>query len=268
VTIGSIGAAIAALANPIGLIVVATGTLGAAWAENWGGIREKTATAMEYIGPVLDEARNTVEVVIPQALFIMRVAWEQDWGNVRSFLETTWSTIKGIFNKLYEWVTEDIPSGLNSLKLTFQRSWAAIRKAIDSVFGLFDKFNKALRGFIDLIKEGIPNPFEGWELPPLPQFARGTSFAPGGLAMVGEQGAELVRYPSGGLALAAGPTIANIPRGSQVFDAQTTSGMFGGMNFGEGSIVIYANGNTDTGAVRIAARDGVLDAARSRGVRL
>jgi len=45
----------------------------------------------------------------------------------------------------------------------------------------------------------------------IPGFANGTNFAPGGLAMVGERGPELV----------------NLPRGSQVFTNQETRGMLG-----------------------------------------
>ena len=46
----------------------------------------------------------------------------------------------------------------------------------------------------------------------IPAFATGTNFAPGGMAMVGERGPELV----------------NLPRGSKVFDANKTASMMGG----------------------------------------
>ena len=45
--------------------------------------------------------------------------------------------------------------------------------------------------------------------PPPPAFAKGTDFAPGGLALVGERGAEMM----------------NVPRGSQIFDADKTNAM-------------------------------------------
>lgn len=47
-----------------------------------------------------------------------------------------------------------------------------------------------------------------------PGFASGTNFAPGGMAVVGEEGPELV----------------NLPRGSQVFDAAKSASMMGGGN--------------------------------------
>jgi len=50
----------------------------------------------------------------------------------------------------------------------------------------------------------------------IPAFAKGTSSAPGGMALVGEEGPELV----------------NLPRGSQVFTAGETRGMMGASPFG------------------------------------
>lgn len=62
----------------------------------------------------------------------------------------------------------------------------------------------------------------------LPGFANGTPFAPGGLALVGERGPELV----------------NLPRGSQVIDAQRTKGMMGDHG---GDTVINQTINVSTG---------------------
>jgi hypothetical protein len=93
----------------------------------------------------------------------------------------------------------------------------------------------------------------------IPGFANGTSFAPGGLAMVGERGPELV----------------NLPRGSKVMDAQRTKGMMGD---GGGDTVINQTINLSTGVqqtvrtevlqllpqIAEASKRAVLD-ARKRG---
>ncbi len=65
----------------------------------------------------------------------------------------------------------------------------------------------------------------------VPRFATGTPYAPGGLALVGERGPELV----------------NLPQGTQVFPAQQTAGMLGNK-----SLVIEQlniNSNVDVGLV-------------------
>jgi len=52
---------------------------------------------------------------------------------------------------------------------------------------------------------------------PLPQFAKGTNSAPGGLAVVSENGQELVIEPSGKKYLTpAKESIINLPKGSKV----------------------------------------------------
>lgn len=60
-----------------------------------------------------------------------------------------------------------------------------------------------------------------------PMFASGTSSAPGGMALVGEKGPELVR----------------LPRGAQVYNNGQTRGMMGGssVSVGDTSVNIYGN---------------------------
>lgn len=76
---------------------------------------------------------------------------------------------------------------------------------------------------------------------PPPGFANGTTYAPGGTALVGERGPELV----------------NLPRGSQVIPNHKMSGMGGG-NF---NISVDARGSNDPAAVRAQVQQGILEAA-------
>ena len=72
-------------------------------------------------------------------------------------------------------------------------------------------------------------------------FAKGTTYAPGGMAVVGEQGPELV----------------NLPKGSQVIPNHKMGGMMGG-NF---NISVDARGSNDPAAVRAQVQQGILEAA-------
>lgn len=81
-------------------------------------------------------------------------------------------------------------------------------------------------------------------------FAGGTSFAPGGLALVGERGPEMV----------------NLPRGSQVYTAGQTAGMLRG-GAGAWSVTLNITGARDPAEVGRQAEAGVLRAARAMGVR-
>jgi phage-related tail protein len=72
-------------------------------------------------------------------------------------------------------------------------------------------------------------------------FAKGTTYAPGGMAVVGERGPELV----------------NLPKGSEVIPNHKMGGMMGG-NF---NISVDARGATDPAAVRAQVQQGILEAA-------
>jgi hypothetical protein len=57
---------------------------------------------------------------------------------------------------------------------------------------------------------------------PIPQFKKGTSSAPGGLAIVGEEGPELLRRGNK-VALSPGvPTLVNLPKGTEVIPTERT----------------------------------------------
>lgn len=58
---------------------------------------------------------------------------------------------------------------------------------------------------------------------PIPAFAKGTKSAPGGLSLVGELGAELIKTPGGGISLTPDrPTLMNLPKGSEVIPNDQT----------------------------------------------
>lgn len=65
--IGGLGAVIGFLLSPIGLLVAAVAVLGAAWAFNWGGIQEATASALSALQPLFGSLVATVSAAVDQA---------------------------------------------------------------------------------------------------------------------------------------------------------------------------------------------------------
>lgn len=74
-----------------------------------------------------------------------------------------------------------------------------------------------------------------------PGFANGTVNAPGGMALVGERGPEIV----------------NLPRGAQVIPTHRSRGMMGGGI----NVNVDARGSSDPAAVRAQVQQGILEAA-------
>lgn len=86
----------------------------------------------------------------------------------------------------------------------------------------------------------------------IPRNARGTSYFPGGLSLVGEEGPELV----------------NLPRGSQVFSNSRTQSLLKGMGSGSAGISvnyspqITIQGNADAHVMKIASDNSYADFER------
>jgi hypothetical protein len=122
--------------------------------------------------------------------------------------------------------------------------------------------NTVLQSLLDGMKEGwnsVTTWFGGLRLPNLnpfsnsiPGFATGTNFAPGGMALVGESGPELV----------------SLPRGSRVDNASRTAQQLGAVG-SEINITINNTfgGTVDSAMVSSASRSGVLSAMRAAGIR-
>ncbi|WEA24022.1 phage tail tip lysozyme [Rhizobium binxianense] len=102
---------------------------------------------------------------------------------------------------------------------------------LGSLFGGGGQFAKAQAG---LLKPGL--------------FADGTNYAPGGLAIVGERGPELV----------------NLPQGSQVFNTNRSAAMMGGSNDNgprqDRKLEVHVHGGSGDEHVRELARQGAQEA--------
>jgi hypothetical protein len=107
---------IASLASPIGLIVGLAALLGAAWAGNWGGIREKTQAVIDWLKPFLSGAWEFIKLVwdtgvqnVKQIFELFQLAFTGDWRGFGEKLREIWDKqierIKEIGKKLKEWFT-------------------------------------------------------------------------------------------------------------------------------------------------------------------
>lgn len=103
-TLASLAATIATLASPIGLIVAAVALLGAAWSENWGGIRDTlTAFWTGTAQPILADLVTWLSETIPPAIQELAAFWT---GTLQPALQQVWAFIQqNIFPVLSTLVT-------------------------------------------------------------------------------------------------------------------------------------------------------------------
>jgi hypothetical protein len=82
---------------------------------------------------------------------------------------------------------------------------------------------------------------------PIPQYAEGTQYHPGGLALFAEAGAEIVETPSGKMTYFDSPTIGDLPSGSKVYTAEQTRNMMAANGMMAASVGQYINDNERLG---------------------
>jgi len=113
----ALAGALLGLVNPVGLVIAAAALMGAAWAGNWGGIQEQTATVIDWFNAnvvpafqtVVDFVQEnwpTVESVIGSAMQSI----ETSVGRVIAHAEAWWdehgATVTGIANTISQAVQE------------------------------------------------------------------------------------------------------------------------------------------------------------------
>lgn len=114
--------------------------------------------------------------------------------------------------KAFNWLKDQGTKAWNGLKDGISSAVQFIKRPIDDLISKFNDFKNAIPSF-DSIKSGLSS----IKLPSIPGFASGTNFAPGGVALVGEQGPELVNLPRGSQVKTAGET-------RQALSGQSASG--------------------------------------------
>lgn len=186
-------------------------------------IREKTPMlAVDQAGDLIAGANSIVEKFESRYLDSYNVVAEQ--------IKTRNEEIKNSFDSIGLSVA-DAFKGM----LTAGMSWrdgmkGIINSVIDQLWQMF--VVKQITGFVT---KTLGNAFG------LPGFANGTVNAPGGMALVGERGPEIV----------------NLPRGSQVIPAHRSKNMAGGGV----TVNVDARGSADPAAVRAQVQQGILEAA-------
>jgi chemotaxis protein histidine kinase CheA len=65
---------------------------------------------------------------------------------------------------------------------------------------------------------------------PIPEFAKGTQYASGGVSLVGEKGREIIQNPKGDISLVNNPALINLERGSKVLTNQQTEAFLNDKN--------------------------------------
>lgn len=219
---------------------------------DWTGIKipvdEKTQFVLEW-AEVWEEIRGigqrgliNIPAQIGLGFVYIRGAWKYatslitgDWaGAWEGWMDAAGAGMDSILRMINVWspdAADAMSRAIRAITLVAEIEWAVMS-------GLFDKYiAKPVRDFFSLLQNNPMN-FSADILPSggaIPGYVTGTNFARGGLALVGERGPELV----------------NLPRGSQVMNAERTGQALGG-----GSVTInnYVTVNNEQDIVSLTER--------------
>jgi phage-related protein len=110
--ISGIGTAVAAVATPVAALIALGALIGAAWAGNWGGIRD-----------IVDE---TINGVILPAVETVKAWFEENWPIIQAVALTAWEVIKDIATTVADiFISDILPK--------FQEAFTSIGEALGTL---------------------------------------------------------------------------------------------------------------------------------------
>jgi len=147
VALPMIGTVLAALLSPIGLVVIAVAGLAAAWAADFGGIREKTAEVWGAIQPMFEGIGGWLQARIPGALTQMQGVWAGVWERAQVAVAALVAFFSPAMERLQAGFTAML-DGLAPLGPQFEGLWAAAEPVLTALVNIL---GGTLRVAVDLL---------------------------------------------------------------------------------------------------------------------
>lgn len=179
------------------------------WTSMWGKvgawIRSVWTGFTSWVSTTWNNFMNGIRV----GLAIIGAAWNLAWSRIGAFIANVWNNyIVAPIRNAWNWIQNAIRTGLGIINRVWNSVWNGLGGIVRGVFnGILGAIEGGVNGAIGLINGmiGAVNSVGGAVgihiamIPSvhLPRFATGTRNAPGGLALVGERGPEVVNLPQG-----------------------------------------------------------------------
>ena len=185
-------AAIAALAGPVGIVILAVVALVAIVAtlkNNWGSISQFFSDQWNQMIDIFNNAGKQIQSAV-QNMSDGIQSWfksasdgvKNDWNSMIGYFQKLWQDIQNLFTTAGQQISDSMKAPIDSIN-------DFIGSAIDSVKNLVQSMKS-----IDL--NSVGSSISSSLNINIPKYATGTTNHPGGLALVGENGPEVVNLPS------------------------------------------------------------------------
>ena len=181
----------------------------------WGGIKNTATTIFNNIKTFIQGIWSGVQNITVSIWNGIKNSISSVWDNIKNIASTAWGNIKNFIMSPVNAIKDAVPKAFESMKSKLGSIWDGVKSAIKAPLNaIISMINKFISGLNKLkIPDWVPGVGgKGINIPTIPMLAKGTNFFKGGMAIVGEQGPELVELPTG----------------SKVYPNKETMGMLGG----------------------------------------
>ena len=145
---GGLSAALTVITGPIGIVIAAVAALAAAWATDFGGIREFTSE-------VFGEIAKTVQYYID----LVKTVWNNDLYGIRTTAQAVWSTIQTIFSSTFGVIASLFEAFLAVLRGDWSAAgeWfqEALQRLVQAVLNIGGALFNAGRSIISSLWDGV-----------------------------------------------------------------------------------------------------------------
>lgn len=201
VMIAGIAAAIGPVVLVVGTFVSAIGSIVGAFAAASGAIAAAGGVIAALTGPVgITIAAIAALIAIGVLLYknwdAIKVKTADIWNSIKNSLSNTWSSISSVASSVWNRIKESIISPIRSAQNTLNGIIRSIQNAFTNMRITIPKPKLPHINVTTKYKSvgDIRVPYPSFNVK---MYAKGTKFHPGGWAVVGEEGPELLKLPTG-----------------------------------------------------------------------
>lgn len=140
--IGGLSSALTLLSGPIGIVIAAVAALAAAWATDFGGIREATSEIFESIKTIISTVWGFISTL-----------WDENFMNIKEIATTVWEDIELIFGTAFDVISNAFQIFAAIFSGDWETAWTLVKDTASEVWETIKTlFNDYLNTIVSTLK--------------------------------------------------------------------------------------------------------------------
>lgn len=153
---GGLSAVFAALTGPIGIVIAAVAALAAAWATDFGGMREKTTEILAALQTLFQMFVATIQYYVVEPLISLLATivsmWESNWMGIQDAAAMIWQGIEQAFSAFLDIIINVLQLFINIFQGNWSAAWQNIVNIASSIWSaLVSLFSSILAALITVL---------------------------------------------------------------------------------------------------------------------